>query len=661
MDTFENPQRKTASRMLIAAVVSALIAVAPFVIGLELDRGGAPFLAFGAIFCLTFFFVALAYFGNAKKYERLRSGVDLVAHWTYTEDEWQRHVEEQYADEKKTSKGILLIVFVIFLVIAGILVLVEPDILSVLGIIFAAIFIPVGMAAFVAPRLRYARDKKIRGEFFVGPASVLFGRKFIAFDSYGKRFDGAAIERDPASILTFHYSTRGKHGRYYPQSLPVPVPDRELASAQRVVEYFRKKPEERMGPAKATSTAPTLQDASGPVFSDEYIGTPVDSGRRKRPVGKKILAALLLLAIGGAGYFLVTFYLDSKASIGSLGGHESGVKQMIFTPDGKRLITRNFDVFGEHIRPEIKVWEVSTGKLLATIPVDAETMDAMTLSPDGNSLATACLAGFDVHMVAIRDVASGITVRSFPVFTDEIARLGFTRTGNRLIAFGMHAVFVWDAGTGKILDSLCVGNDAQIADFTVTRDDRILVMVNAAGAVTLHEVTRNTPLYTFAVQGGGDSFSTGAFAFSNDGSLFVMEKGDSIVVRETATGNILHAWTHHGKSSWSTSISPDNTSILSRPGMDEAQVWNMATRACVVTESGKGYLNCWFSADGRKVVVTHAGVIDIYDTQSGAKLESLNHSDGVFSLGGNVYEVVFSPDGKMMLTGRYMIRMWKAK
>jgi WD40 repeat protein len=322
-------------------------------------------------------------------------------------------------------------------------------------------------------------------------------------------------------------------------------------------------------------------------------------------------------------------------------------------------VTRNFDSFGEHIRPEIKIWDMTQNKLLRTIPVAEETMDAMVLTPDAQCIVTASLTRYDVRLISLREVATGKTIRTFPAYTDEITRLAFAQQGRSLIAMGSTSVLVWDLESGVVRDSLKTENEAHIAACEVQEDGRVLMIVDSLGTVTMRELASVVPLYSIPVDRGDDMFSMGQFAFSKDASCFVTEKRDSIIVRETSTGNVINAWYRHGRGTRTTEFSSDNKSILSHPGLNEVQVWNIAAHKCVIDKGGQDSYYGYFSPDGKRAILTHGKLVDVYDASSGAMLDSFNHRDGIFDFWGSVYDVVCSPDNKTMLSGRKKVQVWK--
>jgi WD40 repeat protein len=136
------------------------------------------------------------------------------------------------------------------------------------------------------------------------------------------------------------------------------------------------------------------------------------------------------LAIGGRGRDkkTVLFDLASEKEIHTLLGHEAGLLDLLFSPDGKRLATASGDC-------SAAIWEVETGKLLFTLCRDAKDwVSSISFSPDGKQLACG----------------------SF----DSKIRIYRTLTGDELKVFSTDKVGVWCLAYFPDGKSLFWGGDA---------------------------------------------------------------------------------------------------------------------------------------------------------------------------------------------------------
>jgi WD40 repeat protein len=69
-------------------------------------------------------------------------------------------------------------------------------------------------------------------------------------------------------------------------------------------------------------------------------------------------------------------------------GHRHGVHGVAFSPDGRRLATN-----GGTADEAVKLWDLSTGRELVTLPGQGQIPTSVRFSPDGNWLAARNLDG----------------------------------------------------------------------------------------------------------------------------------------------------------------------------------------------------------------------------------------------------------------------------
>jgi tRNA A-37 threonylcarbamoyl transferase component Bud32 len=113
----------------------------------------------------------------------------------------------------------------------------------------------------------------------------------------------------------------------------------------------------------------------------------------------------------------------------TLTGHTKPVEQLAYSADGKRLATA--------AGPEIKVWDVASGRELRTISLSPDKCSALALSPDGSFVAVGIRpqdaepkkAGTQVR---IWDVANGSQLGALQLGPGTIQALAFSPYGQNL-------------------------------------------------------------------------------------------------------------------------------------------------------------------------------------------------------------------------------------
>jgi mono/diheme cytochrome c family protein len=139
--------------------------------------------------------------------------------------------------------------------------------------------------------------------------------------------------------------------------------------------------------------------------------------------------------------------------VGTLPGEAEDVRAVAFSPDGKLLAAAG----GLPARSgEVKIWDVEKRAALQTIAGHTDCIYAVEFAPDGKSVAT---ASYD-KLIKLWDVESGKEIRTLKDHIDAVYALAFTPDGKRLVsASADRGVKVWDVATGERLYTLSEPTD----------------------------------------------------------------------------------------------------------------------------------------------------------------------------------------------------------
>ena len=278
--------------------------------------------------------------------------------------------------------------------------------------------------------------------------------------------------------------------------------------------------------------------------------------------------------------------------------HDGEVEAVAFSPDGTLLVT----VVTGAEDDTAKVWEMPSGKLLATLKHDDE-IRSVAFSHDGKLLVT----GSHDNSARVWEIPSGRLLATLK-HDDIVVHVAFSSNGE-LLATVSETIKVWGMPSGRLL-------------------------------ATLEQIRY---------------FGSTAFAFSPDGTLLAMGENPipspgrtagSITVTaevwEIPSGKLL-ATLKHDRGIFSVAFSPDGT-LLATGTWDTAKVWEIPSGRLLVTLKHDDVVGAvTFSPDGT-LLATASGPAKVWEIPSGKLLATLKHDDEVRS-------VAFSPDGKLLATG----------
>jgi RNA polymerase sigma factor (sigma-70 family) len=368
--------------------------------------------------------------------------------------------------------------------------------------------------------------------------------------------------------------------------------------------------------------------------------------------------------------------------------HPGWRKKILFSPDGKTLLTRAES-------NSLRIWDPTTGKLLGKIDTDDSTFSAVALSPDGKTLASAgqvkAAHGFLDHpVIRFWDVATRKAVRTLDLKKDDrVERLAFSPNGEYLLGSGQ-GVRVWEVKTGtEILryklggraGFLALSPDGKIVagadrdklylwEWQTEKKPRVieglsrqpLALAFSPDGRTLagsFDVASNNPVRLWDVATGrvklrlNDErlYYSSRLAFSPDGkTLATTDQGNragkgwsgGVNLWDAATGKLVREFPTPGESADDVCFSADGRWLAAGTSAG-AHVWEVKTgREVGPGDTGhRGHLGSLSASAGRIATASDDHTVRLWDAETGKYLRALRHGHWVRS-------AALSPDGSKL-------------
>jgi hypothetical protein len=179
----QHPQRRSALIWSGVVLVGIILIFLPGIIGLEGNDGGYALSFLGGFMALIGIIAALIYFKLARTIDNIIKKENVLAHWNYTSDEWQKYTET----ERKESGS-------------------------------------------------YRANIKDPSEAIIALDGVHFNRQLHVWKGMGATLDEIAFESEPGQQprIRIEYSTPSRSGRN-DFSVHIPVPQGQEKAAQKIV------------------------------------------------------------------------------------------------------------------------------------------------------------------------------------------------------------------------------------------------------------------------------------------------------------------------------------------------------------------------------------------------------------------------------------------
>lgn len=334
-------------------------------------------------------------------------------------------------------------------------------------------------------------------------------------------------------------------------------------------------------------------------------------------------------------------------------GHNSWIRSVAWTPNGKYIITT--DMRGIAI-----IWNVYTGMMVRKI----EGVEG-TLAISPNSL-TFLSASYD-NTIILCDILSGSIVRTFKGSSGIVNSVAFSPDGNLVItSFEDGKVILWDINTGVIVKSFDVSSDwicnvqllsdgkycvlssyshgfvslwdtyswKEIRSFKINITSNHSIALSPDGRICLMGTEDNNAIMLDVNSGKvvkilqGHSEEINSVAFSYDGKLCITGASDNTCkIWETQSGKCLHTLKGHTHSISSVSFSPDGKYCVTGAWDMSAKIWNVQSGSCIWNL--KGHNNevgfAAISSEGYNCLIeSKANTVMLWDVVSG-KVKNVIH------------------------------------
>lgn len=349
-----------------------------------------------------------------------------------------------------------------------------------------------------------------------------------------------------------------------------------------------------------------------------------------------------------------------------LAGHTKAIREVVFTPDGKRILSSSED-------GTIRIWNAASGvqERLFDSTSGVTNCEALAVSPDGRFFAE----GVHGHL-SYRDFPSGGVLWSETYKPDSLLReCAFTSDGRRLatIADGTNRhLTIHDASDGRVIRTISdlpasLGIPVNVRFLA---DDRLLMSVQ----VIPEAPDRRASLLLWDVETGRllqDIDGTQTADVSPDGST-VVTKGSELIARVwslqkkylPSSKQVAPKEIHRIEQTASVSalaFTRDGKKLVSGNFGNSIRIWDVETgRELASIETPPNGRSLTLSPDGRHVAwCGKGGQAGIWELETGALIHRLKSDLGDWGI---MSKIEYSPDGKLVAANcwDWKARIWDA-
>jgi len=348
-------------------------------------------------------------------------------------------------------------------------------------------------------------------------------------------------------------------------------------------------------------------------------------------------------------------YISDQAEI-TLRGHEGPVKSVVFSPDGKRIISGGDD-------NTIRVWDVSTGVNLMTLRGHNNRVWSVAISPDGKWIAS---ASFD-RTIKLWDAETGAELHTLRGHGDSVISVSFSPDGERIASSAADGTIrIWNVNSGNELLSInepgayvfsvdFSPDGTKLVSCSTSRDEEKSVKLwDSQQGELLRKVSRAH------MDNWGVSNLCQA-GFNNDGTRIFLVAWGQVWILDAETLEIEVAIPKAHTGNLKAVFSPDGKQIVSAGIYGELKIWNATNGLHLRTL--RGHIDCIngvaFSPDGSRIVsASEDGTIKLWDTYRWRDdIILIAHPNNP------IHAVAFSPNGTRLVSGSTdrQLKIWDTR
>jgi WD40 repeat protein/uncharacterized caspase-like protein len=285
-----------------------------------------------------------------------------------------------------------------------------------------------------------------------------------------------------------------------------------------------------------------------------------------------------IVATGDAkGFIFIRNAMNFREISQKIDTKGAGIIQLKFSRDGKYIISaENWDFSQPATGARIKVWEVSTGKLVHELAKDLKTVFLIDISPDGKHFLGGAWSG----EFFIWEIESGKMVKNWKgTGKNNVQSIAYFSDGKSIIVGNgiprdstqkSHIIEIWDTEAGKITQQWQAHEEIVKGVKQIFPTSQFLSI--GGTSVKMWDIKTGGLVRTF------EGFTTVVHSVSSspDGQYLSSGSGDNTLrIWDLQKGNLKYAFRGHTQGVISTRFSPDFQYVASGSYDEQIKVWDL--------------------------------------------------------------------------------------
>jgi WD40 repeat protein len=329
-------------------------------------------------------------------------------------------------------------------------------------------------------------------------------------------------------------------------------------------------------------------------------------------------------------------YNPMPECIAVLEGHETWVKTVTMSLDGRRIISGSGDT-------TIRIWDTKSGACLKVLEGHEGPVRSVSVSADAKKI----ISGGDDINIRLWDAVNGKVIRIFEGHQDCVTAVSFNIDGSKFVSGSEDgSVRLWVAESGACLKIL-EGHKDSVKSVLISRDEKIIISGSWDNTIRIWAADTGECVKVLF----GHTSTVLSLVFCEDERRIISGSGDNTVrIWDLDTGECIKILRGHESDVSSLALSADASRIASGSDDRTIRIWNLKTGDCQKVLQGHES-SVWavsFTTNGRHIISGgDESSLLFWDIESGIYMNSFIKAQSY------VTSVDISNDGNRIVFGSY--------
>lgn len=218
-----NPARKVAVYCWIGTVFGVVMFIYPLAFPIEAYGAGFALLFGAVVVMLSAVVSGIVFTRLAGKFDALFSDEGLLAHWTYSPEEWTRYTEVEHQRNKAGKRRLFFLIAGIAVVVGAALSIVNQEIWRAMTMGTAGLIAFMAIVAYISVLSEHRRNRRHLGEAYIGTGGAVLNRDIHYWKLPASFLHSVIYREGDDPYLELEYSGQAGYGRgLYTARIPVP-------------------------------------------------------------------------------------------------------------------------------------------------------------------------------------------------------------------------------------------------------------------------------------------------------------------------------------------------------------------------------------------------------------------------------------------------------